>query len=79
MTGFAAQNFSWFFGFSKMPFRKIEDDYCDCKGIVGDCGRCDGACQKLGGLPDILYRSGWFRDELEKVSLTVSTWPSWKL
>lgn len=57
MTGLMGAGAAWFLGFSKRPPEPTSAngpyprprkgvDACDCKGIVGDNGRCDGACER---------------------------------
>lgn len=53
MTGLIDKQGRWFAGVSYAPSQKITQgtfpepgkDFCDCKGIVGNCGLCDNACR----------------------------------
>lgn len=44
LTGIVGGNGRWFLGLSVNP-KRPSIDYCDCKGIVGDVGLCDGTCK----------------------------------
>jgi hypothetical protein len=34
------------FNYIGRRWQRTEHDLCDCKGIVGDVGLCDGACKR---------------------------------
>lgn len=46
MTGLMGKSRSWFIGFCRSQ-QIDQKDLCDCKGIVGDFGLCNGDCQAL--------------------------------
>lgn len=81
MTGLMGDGGAWFIGYSRRPPQLADStprpkklvDACDCKGIVGDCGRCDGACEEADGprrgpIPDNVVPGPWRRGDASSVA-----------